>query len=344
MSSSKVFETDVNSIVESVDWQKLDGSRVLVTGATGILGTYMMWTLLEASRRNLARLEIVGVSRSGRLRLTRGGVDQPQILSADVSGDLSSRIEGLFDFVIHAAGYGQPGKFVTDPLSSIRVNTVGLLGALRALAPTGTLAFVSSSEVYSGLAGHALAENEIGTTTPTHPRAAYIEAKRCGEAIVNSATAKEGIAGLNFRLALAYGPGAAADDSRVLYELVRKGLVDREIRLRDAGDAMRTYCYVTDAVEIMLGVIASKESGTYNVGGTSRTSIRSLAEMIGNLTGASVIVPETIDPALVGAPTDVQLDLTKALGVTGKTSFVPLEEGVGRTVQWTRGRIASGHG
>lgn len=342
MSGTTVFEYDIDTLVDACDWGFFQGARVLVTGATGIVGTYLTWTMEEARRRGYADLEVVGISHSGRFRVSLTGLP-PRTIAVDLADGWSKPTIGPFDIIVYAAGYGQPGKFVSDPLSTIRVNTTGVLGSLRLLSPGGTFAFVSSSEVYSGVSGRPATEQDIGTTDPGHPRAAYIEAKRCGEAIVNSATMVSEVTGVNFRLALAYGPGAARDDSRVLYQFIRKGLIYREIELQDAGAASRTYCYVTDAVELMLNTIAARQSGTFNVGGVSRTSIRSLAEQVGLMTDARVVIPEHVESTVLGAPSDVQLDLRQILEVTKKDHFVPLEIGLARTVEWTSSQLSSGH-
>lgn len=334
-----VFEEDISSLIDRLDWSAFRDNRILITGATGVVGAYLVWLFQEALSRGCTNADTTAVSRSGVYRLKLPGREEPVTLATDVSEGFPKSLHDQFDIVIHAAGYGQPAKFLSNPIAAIQVNTSGTINALRAVRRGGVLAFASSSEIYSGLSTPLAVENQVGATTPTHPRAAYIEAKRCGEAIVNAATSDGCIRGLNFRLALAYGPGAASDDGRVLYQLIQRGLVEKRILLRDAGSAMRTYCYVSDAVEMIVKLIASGHSGTFNVGGVSRTSILSLARLVGSITEAEVEIPQELGGAMIGAPDDVRLDLTKTLGVTGKENFVALHDGVQRTVSWMRAQL-----
>src|SRR5262249_10287771 len=141
------------------------------------------------------------------------------------------------DYVIHAAGYGQPARFRSEPLNTLRINTTTTDRLISQMAPEGRFLFVSSSEVYSGCAA-ADKIDDIGNTDPYHPRAAYIEGKRAGEAIVN-AWRNTGVAAMSARVCLAYGPGVKSDDQRAMSEIIRQALVDKKIRLRDRGDAVR---------------------------------------------------------------------------------------------------------
>lgn len=332
---------DVEVILATSDLAALSGASVLVTGATGLVGTYLLATLVAAQRTGNGPSRVVGTSRSGLLAsdLDLGAG------AAVVAGDLTdpSVVAALpgFDLVIHAAGYGQPGKFTANPLATLALNTSATLALVDHVEPGGRMLFVSTSEVYSGLVVPPFAEHMIGTTSTDHPRASYIEGKRAGEAIMFAARESRGIQANSARLALAYGPATRTDDTRVLNEFIRNGLLHGEITLRDAGVAMRTYCYITDAVQMLLDIALRGTLGVYNVGGTSRTSIRDLASSIGALTGASVTIPE-VSAGAAGAPDDVWLDLTRTVELSQKRDFVSLDDGLARTVAWQRGLYAAG--
>ncbi|MFZ2975704.1 MAG: NAD-dependent epimerase/dehydratase family protein, partial [Candidatus Moraniibacteriota bacterium] len=198
----------------------------------------------------------------------------------------------------------------------------------------GKYLFISTSEVYSGLPKPPYKENQIGTTNTDHPRSCYIEGKRGGEAIVNAYRAR-GVSAKSARLALAYGPGTRKDDARVLNNFIQKALTKGKIELMDSGISPRTYLYVADAVEILFDILFKGSDGLYNVGGTSRTTIAKLAKLVGKNTKTPVIIPKD-KVGLSGAPTDVRLDMTKAKKEFGKTNFIPLEEGLRRTIDWQR--------
>jgi nucleoside-diphosphate-sugar epimerase len=201
------------------------------------------------------------------------------------------------------------------------------------LSKRGKFLFVSSSEIYSGLKKPPFKESEAGITNTTHPRACYIEAKRCAEAIC-LAYRKKGIDAKAVRLSLAYGPGTRPGDKRVLNSFIEKALTGK-IALLDQGEAKRTYCYISDATEIMWNVLLHGKEPIYNVGGNSRTTIRELAEKIGKYLDAPVILPSKIQD-MAGAPEDVYLDMTKVQEEFNKIEYVILDEGLKNTIEWQR--------
>src|SRR3990167_10231086 len=166
------------------------------------------------------------------------------------------------DYIIHAAGYGQPAKFMADEIATISVNTTAVIELLKKLKPSGKFLFLSTSEIYSG-AKSPYKETDIGTTSPTHPRACYIESKRCGEAIC-MAYRRKGFDVKIARLSLAYGEGTKSDDTRVLNQFIKQALTKGKIELLDMGEAKRTYCYIEDVVKILWAVLLQGKSEVYN--------------------------------------------------------------------------------
>jgi UDP-glucuronate decarboxylase len=327
-----ILATDAHHSIKGVDLSILKGKTMLITGASGIVGTYLL-----AGLKNAGLKKVYTVCHS-----TPENYWQELCARVDatvIQGDLTDVhfLAGLpaVDFIIHAAGYGQPGKFMTNPQKTIALNTTSTQGLLSKLNPGGSFLFLSSSEVYSGLTIPPFVETDIGTTGPDHPRACYIEGKRCGEAIVNTARS-QGIKALSARLSLAYGPGVKTDDKRVLNSFIARALTERKIEMMDAGEALRTYCYVTDAVRMMWNILLHGKDATYNVGGTSRTTIADLARMIGDALKVPVSIPQNTTQALSGAPDDVRLDLTKYENEFGAIDFVSLEEGLRRSISWQK--------
>jgi nucleoside-diphosphate-sugar epimerase len=238
--------------------------------------------------------------------------------------------KGGFDLIIHAAGYGQPLKFSEDKLKTIDINTRVTKDLLRCLKPDGKFLFVSTSEVYSG-AFSPYKETDIGTTTPQHPRACYIEGKRCGEAIC-MAYKEQGYDVKIARLALAYGPGTKKGDTRVLNQFIEQALTTGKIQMKDQGLAWRTYGYVDDVATQMLSILFNGTDVVYNVGGKSGLAVGMLAHTIGKMLGVPVHQGEE---SLAGAPDDVKLDMTKTL-TEFPMDLVGIEEGLKRTIEYQK--------
>jgi UDP-glucuronate decarboxylase len=232
----------------------------------------------------------------------------------------------LVDYIIYAAGYGQPQMFGKDKLRTIEINTTSLSRAFDFLKPGGKFLFISTAEVYSG-APSPHKETDIGTTTPQHPRACYIEGKRCGEAIC-MAYSEQGYDVKIARLALAYGPGTKKGDTRVINQFIEQALTTGEIIMKDKGDAVRTYCYVEDAVDMLLCILFKGDRVVYNVGGESKTTIQNLALEIGKILECDV---SWSDDGLKGAPDDVCLDMS-----WWHNKFTSLEEGLRLTIEYQK--------
>jgi UDP-glucuronate decarboxylase len=330
------IEADISPILDTIDPVLLAGRSALITGATGLIGVCLVAALRQANRRFGCGMTIHAVSRSAPpdflAQLFAGPCVRHHI--ADLADVNACQALPATDLVVHAAGYGQPGKFLQDPVKTILLNTAATSALLQSMPDHGRFLFVSSSEVYSGAIHAPHHEADIGTTDPTHPRASYIEGKRCGEAICHSWRARGRRVGVA-RLALAYGPGTRPDDQRVLNSLIRRGIQERAITLLDHGLARRTYLYATDAAAMLLSILLQGCQPVYNVTGTSSVTILDMARAIGRQLDVPVSVPLQ-EAGLAGAPAEVSLDLGRYIAEFGKSSFVPFEEGLRRTIAWQR--------
>jgi UDP-glucuronate decarboxylase len=330
------IEKDANNIASVIDYSKIIGKSILITGASGLLGIFFLATLRELARRGNAAKSVTATVHSEIVAPFNSFLDFEGVRVKQ--GDLTDMtfIEGLgkFDLIIHAAGYGQPGRFMEDQIKTIKLNTTTTLALFDSLTTEGHFLFISTSEVYSGLSNPPFNETQIGTTNTTHLRSCYIEAKRCGEAICNAYRAR-GVNAHSARLALAYGPGTKPRDRRVINSFIERGINDRVITLQDMGSAKRTYCYVSDAVEILFHILTVGTEPVYNVGGTSRTTIAELANMVGQYLKVPVEFPQ-IATEMSGAPEDVYLDMKLVENEFKKIKFVDFQDGLAKTIEWQK--------
>ena len=330
-----LLKEDAKKVNQNVSLEPLEGHSIMITGATGLVGLNLVSSLIEFNNSIENKLSIIAVSFSEAdgvaADLFRYG--KVKHLCSDLSDPSSIDKLPSSNFIIHSAGYGQPGKFMEDKLKTFSLNAIGTKELLKKLNKGGSFLFLSSSEVYSGHPQSLNEESHIGTTDPTHPRACYIEGKRAGETIINIAR-DEGIRASSARLALAYGPGTKPDDKRVLNQLIAKG-AQGKIDLLDDGSAMRTYGYISDVVVMLLKMLISSEHSTYNVGGKSAISIKELACKIGDLMGVKVKVPQN-SSFMKDAPEMVGLNLSRAEREYDLINYVDLEYGLKQTIQWIK--------
>jgi nucleoside-diphosphate-sugar epimerase len=332
--SDSFFTPDARTVLEGVRGELFSGSRILITGATGAVGVHALAALRQLAADGID-FDVYATFQSEVTGRIAALLDHPQfhVVRGDLTDHAFRATLHRADFTLHAAGYAQPGRFLENPGKTIRLNTEATLDLLDRLPAAGRMVFVSSSEVYAGLPADAPhRENQIGTSGPDHPRACYIEGKRCGEAACFAAHAS-GMKAISARLSLAYGPGARPGDRRALYSFIDNAIRDRGITLMDRGEALRSYCYAADAVRMMMRILVEGSQPVYNVGGDSTLSILSVAEKIGRALNVPVRIPENARP-LAGAPAHVTLDMSRYQEEFGPLRYVDFDTGLRRTIDW----------
>jgi nucleoside-diphosphate-sugar epimerase len=334
----KILNKDAIYINKKVDLSELCGKKILITGASGLIGINFLMSLKEFSRKKSKKNTptIIAIFNREIPNYFRGIVnfENLQIKKGDITDINFVNSLGRADYIIHAAGYGQPGKFLQDKIKTIAINTTATMSLLKKLNSDGKFLFISTSEIYSGLSDTPFKESQVGTTNTTHPRSCYIESKRCGETICHTYY-EMGKMVKSARLSLAYGPGTKSGDTRVLNSFIEKGLTGK-IEMIDKGKAKRTYCYVRDAIEMLWNILLFGKGPIYNVGGKSKTTIKELAEKIGNQLHVPVSFPKRSDHKLKGAPDNVLLDMTMVKDEFGKTNYVSLSEGLKSAIAWQK--------
>lgn len=286
MSAPAVIAADVAEIVgRDVPWELLDGTTVLVTGASGMLPSYAVHTLLALNDTRDAGITVVGLVRNEtKARGILGPVlDRPdfRLLATDVTQ--LTELDGPLDVVIHGASAARPALHASDPVSTVKANVLGSLNLLDLAVAKGAGRFVlmSSSEVYGAQPEGArlITEDSYGGFDILDPRASYSEGKRAAETIASVYAAQHDIDATIVRFGHVYGPGMALDDGRVQADFAANVVRGENIVLNSDGRAMRTYTYVADAVAGMFYATLLGDRRAYNVADAGgMVAIRDLAQ------------------------------------------------------------------
>jgi len=323
---------DCKEIIEKINFDYVKNKKVLVTGASGLIGIYLITCLKLLKKTH--NIEIYAWVKNNLDKEISELFDGVILIKSDICETENFNRVPNFDVIIHSAGYGQPSKFMDNKIKTITLNTTATVQLLNKLNENGKFLFVSTSELYSGIESEKVSELQSGLTNTDHPRACYIESKRCGETICH-AFQQNGVDCKIVRLSLAYGPGTKKNDGRVLNSLIEKGLTKKHIELMDNGDAIRTYCYISDVVKMFWNVLFFGKETTYNIGGDSKTSILNLANIIADRLDTKVIVPKT-DNKLDGSPKIVNISIDKYVNEFGTPMFKSLELGLENTIKWQK--------
>lgn len=263
--------------------------NVLVTGATGLIGSALVEALLAcdgcevwAACRNLpaARRRFSRLLASPRLHLLAYDVTKP------LQGD------AVFDYIIHAASPASPNRFTSQPVEVMMANILGVRNLLDYGLAHGMhrMLFVSSGEVYGEGDGTPFRETDSGYIDCNTPRACYPSSKRAAETLCAAYGAEHGADVVIARLCHTYGPGFTDTDNRVYAQFLRNVLDGHDIVLKSSGMQRRSWIYVADAVSALLHILAKGQRGeAYNVAHPdSCITIRQLAEQVAALAGRQV--------------------------------------------------------
>ena len=285
--SNPIIREDLNFIASSkLDWAYLENSTILVTGGSGLLGAYLVKSLLHVNDCYSLNLSVICVTRSfksANIRLL-DYLEHPSlnVVIHDVSLELPKDLPSA-DFVIHAASQASPKYYGSDPVGTLLANTNGTVNLLNYSVRCGASRFMffSSGEVYGTPYdfNQSISEKDYGYIDPMNVRSCYAESKRIGETMCASWSHQFNMHSCVVRPFHTYGPGMALNDGRVFADFVSDVVHGREIRLKSDGLAMRVFCYISDATLGFLTVLLrGASSEAYNIANpNAEISIRDLA-------------------------------------------------------------------
>lgn len=279
-----INEQDTREIIESkyINPDCYKNSTVMVTGATGLIGSQVVSALLSAGAKVIALVrnrekaeKIFAEYKSGINYLV-------QDILEPISTDLSP------DFIIHTANSTSSKSFKEQPvetINSIIAGTRNVLEYSKNLKNLKGIVYLSSMEVYGQTdfdKVEPLKEEELGYIDISNPRNSYPEGKRLAECLCKSYAEEYKLPVKIARLTQIIGTGIDYNDNRVFAQFARSVAEGKDIVLHTKGETVRSYCYVTDLVSALLVILEKGENGEcYNVANTDTAcSIREMAEML----------------------------------------------------------------
>ncbi len=336
-----ILKEDIQNILgENLSWEKFKNTNVLITGASGMLGSYMLYTLLELNKEKNYDINIYALMRHPE-KLPSEILPLINVIKQSVTEPIVSDVK--FDFVIHTASPASPLIMRKDPVGTIAANTIGTFNTLK-VAQEGSgkgYLFISSREVYGQPYENqrVFSEDTYGFVDPLEARSCYPEGKKAAETMCVCFKQQYGISTKIARLAHTFGPGMSIDDGRVQADFLRNVVRGEDIVLKSDGSAIRTYTYVADAVGALFYILLDSDDIVYNISSEDSTvSIKQLAEAM------TEAYPERNLKLVFDIPNDEQNTgcAPFTLGILGadklkKLGWKPrysLKEGIKRTVEF----------
>jgi dTDP-glucose 4,6-dehydratase len=215
---------------------------------------------------------------------------------------------------------------------------VGALGTHKALglakAKGARFVLASTSEVYGDPLEHPQKETYWGNVNPIGPRGVYDEAKRFAEAMTVAYHRYHKLDAKIVRIFNTYGPRMRVNDGRAVPAFISQALVNEDVTVFGDGKQTRSFCYISDLVDGIIRLMLSKENDPINIGNPQEMTIEQIARLIIEMTGSKSKI--VYKPLPTDDPKVRQPDITRARTLLGWEPKVPLEQGLGRTIDYFR--------
>lgn len=327
----------------SIDWSKFDNKVLMITGATGLMGKFLIQVLLYRNILKGINTKIIAVGRNREKFLTRfsniEGQENLEFYEHDVQQPC--KYSGRLDMIIHMASNTHPRLYATEPIDTEMTNIFGSYYLLQKASENEGCRFVlvSSGDIYGDnqSSKEYLSERDCGYIDCNTLRAGYIEGKRASEALCNAFKEEKGVDFVTARLCRIYGPTMLLSDSKAISQFIKKSVAGEDIILKSEGKQTFSYLYVYDAVSALLTISAMGKTGNvYNVADNRQCiSLRNLAAILARIGNSTVRIEHLDIVESKGASTfqNVKLDATKLYGL-GWKSEVEMEDGIRHTVHF----------
>lgn len=317
--------------------RSVDGASIFVTGAHGLLGSWLCDRLLDLGGRvTVLRREpqpgsaLALIGNEGRCDVVDGDLLDSALLEETVAA------RGI-DTVVHLAAQAIVGVARTSPRSTFEANVVGTWNVLEAsrLAGVGRVVVASSDKAYGPSDVLPYVEE-----LPLRAQFPYDASKAAADLIARSYWHTYGLPVAVTRLANLYG-GGDQNQSRLVPEAMAAVIEERRPVVRSDGSPERDYLYVEDAADAYLAVLDMLATGAgageaFNAGsGVPRTALEVVEEIL--RVAGSGLAPEIRGTGVPEGEIERQvIDSSKLEAATGWRATTPLEDGLARTLAWYR--------
>ena len=336
----------INSLKAISRLDFLSGKTLLISGATGMLGSCLADAVMVWNRQQAEPCRVVAVGRNlekARERFEPFWNNRNFIfIQQDVCKPFENFLEQV-DFIIHAASNADPVNMAKHPVNTLLANVLGTKNLLEYGLAQGMerFLFVSSGEAYGQPDENQddFVEGYCGPLDLTSPRSCYPEGKRAAEVLSQSYRRQFGADVVIVRPCHLFGPTMSRKDSRAVAEFLWAAAEGRDIVLKSDGLKERSHCYVIDAVQGLLVALEKGESGqAYNIADRRyQMTIREFAKQAAEAGGCRVVfdLPSDMESRGYSRVSRQVLDAGKLEGLGWKPGY-SIQDGIPETIKILR--------
>jgi dTDP-glucose 4,6-dehydratase len=309
----------------------------VVTGGAGFLGSHLC-DLLLAKGHHVICLDNLLTGNVANIEHLASN-DRFQFIKHDVTEYLY--LPGEVDRIFHFASPASPIDYLEYPIQTLKVGALGTHKALGlARAKKARFLLASTSEVYGDPLVHPQPESYWGNVNPIGPRGVYDEAKRFAEAMTMAYHRYHGVETRVVRIFNTYGPRMRPHDGRVVPAFISQALKNEPLTVFGDGTQTRSFCFVADLIAGIYALSESDCSEPVNIGNPREMNMLEFADQVIKLCNSSSVVEN--HPLPEDDPKVRQPDISRAREVLNWEPKVPVEEGLGHTIEYFRNLIERG--
>lgn len=272
-----------------LDWEKLNGTKILIAGATGLIGSALVHSIL-ANPNFICDIYVMGrsIDRLNAIFSDYISYSHFHPIEQDITKPLTCSDQ--FDYIIDCASNANPANFDKYPVETILTNILGVQNLLNYGKTHGLkrFLFVSTGEVYGETGGKNCTEESNGNIDVLNPRGCYPLSKRLAENLCVCYAKEYGLDVTIARPCHIYGPNFLETDDRAYAQFLRKAVLGDDIVLNSPGLLRRSWCYIVDCIAGLLYILLKgTSSNAYNISDSAMT-IKEFAEATAASAGVNV--------------------------------------------------------
>lgn len=334
-----LYKQDLENILSIPGLESLNGKTIIITGATGLIGTQLIDALVLWNQKG-GNIKIIAACRDKQKFVERFGdyhiSDLLLPLRQDATEPFPENIHA--DVVIPLASNTHPLAYSKYPVETMFINLKGTEHALNLARRCGAIVlYPSTVEVYGNARGEdVFTEDYTGSLNLANSRSCYSESKRSCEALCQSYIAEYGINVKIVRLSRVFGPTMKLSDTKASSQFIQKALAKVDIVLKSEGNQYFSYTYVADAVSAMLFVLLHGENGkAYNISNEAcNVHLKDFAQTCADAAGTKVIfdLPSETERKGYSVATKAILDNSRLKSIGWKPKY-DFKDAVNRTIE-----------
>lgn len=331
---NEIYINNIKEVADlDIDWNKLKNSSFLITGATGMIGKFLIDTIMYLNENNSLNCKVIAVGRNKEKAKSRFSKYFDNNNFEFVETDINDKIEYFdnVDYIFHAASSTHPLQYSNYPITTITTNVIALNNLLNLAVDKKVKRFIfaSSVEIYGQNRGDVdrFDEKYLGYIDCNTLRAGYPESKRVGEALCQAYIKEKALDIVIPRLARTFGPTLLDSDTKALSQFIKNGINKENIVLKSEGNQLFSYTYVVDAVKGVFYTLFYGENGeAYNICDSKfDITLKDLALTISKIVGTEVIFDLPSDEERKGFSTATKAIMSsnkiKSLGFNVTSDF-----------------------